>query len=73
MIAVLIVSAFIIVPIIWLAMKFAPWSAPISGVIGLVILALGINAGAHEVSLFGFGLFAFSALVFTAGGGMEGR
>jgi hypothetical protein len=73
MIAILIIVAFFIVPIVWLALKFAPWSAPVSGVIGLVILTMGLIAGAHEVSLFGFGLFVFSALVFTAGGGMVGR
>lgn len=73
MTAVIIIGLFILVPVIWIAVKLAPWSAPITGLLGLVIAWAGMNAGSGMASLFGGGLFLFSAVMFFLGGGMRGR
>lgn len=69
----LILGAFIVVPIVWIALKVAPWSAPITALVGLVITWAGCNTRADSAALFGGGLFLFSSVLFVLGGGMRGR
>ena len=69
----IILSLFIVVPLGWIALKLAPWSAPITGLIGLVVGWAGCTAHSDNTSLFGGGLFLFSAILFVLGGGMRGR
>lgn len=57
----------------WVAVRLAPWSAPISGCVGLLVALLGVFGGSLRVMGFGAGLFVFSAVLFVLGGGMENR
>lgn len=68
-----VIAAFIIIPLTWVALKFAPWAAPLSGVLGLGVGTLSVFAEYPLGMQWGFGLFGFSALLFLLGGGMAGR
>ena len=69
----IIVAAFLIVPLVWLMIRAAKWSAPVSGLLGLAILSVGVTAQNTTLMKFGCGLFVFSAILFVLGGGMKGR
>ena len=66
-------AAFIGTTICWLLLKMAPWSAPVSGLVGFLIFMGSLHADSYRGMGFGGGLFAFSALLFVLGGGLEGR
>lgn len=70
---ILIFAAFMLVPVGWVAVRLAPWAAPIPGVLGLVLALAGVSAGSARLGLYGGGLFAFSAVMFCLGGGMRDR
>lgn len=72
MVFALIALSFIVVPLIWIFMKIAPWAAPVTALIGLVIAFVGLYTSL-EVAGFGLGLFIFSSVLFVSGGGMDGR
>lgn len=64
---------FIGVPIIWLMIKFAKWSAPLNAIVGLAILSVGVTSGSMVALKFGGGLFVTSSVLFVLGGGLKGR
>jgi hypothetical protein len=66
-------AAFIVIPLVWVSLKFAPWAAPLSGVLGLAVGVVSTSLGFYEGMKWGFGLFGFSMIVFLLGGGMRGR
>ena len=68
-----VIAAFIIIPLTWIALKFAPWSAPLAGVLGLGVGVVSTLTGYPLGMQWGFGLFGFSSIVFLLGGGMAGR
>lgn len=68
-----IAAAFIIIPLIWLSLKLAPWAAPLAGVLGLAVGIGSTLVGYPEGMRWGYGLFGFTAAVFVLGGGMRGR
>lgn len=57
----------------WLLLKMARWSAPLSGLVGLLIWWGALYLGSFRAEWFGAGLFGFSMLLFLLGGGMRGR
>jgi xanthosine utilization system XapX-like protein len=69
----ILLAALIIVPLIWLMVKLAKWSAPVTALIGLAIVSVGVTAQNFGLMKFGSGLFAFSAILFILGGGMRDR
>jgi hypothetical protein len=69
----ILLAALIIVPLIWLMVKLAKWSAPVTALIGLAIVSVGVTAQNFGLMKFGGGLFAFSAILFILGGGMRDR
>jgi hypothetical protein len=68
-----ILAAFFIIPLTWIALKFAPWAAPLSGVLGLIVGTVSVFVESSHGMQWGFGLFGFSSLLFVLGGGMAGR
>jgi uncharacterized protein YqgC (DUF456 family) len=69
----IILLLFIGIPVFWVMVKTAKYSAPISALLGLAILSVGVTAQNWGLIKFGGGLFAFSASLFVFGGGMRGR
>lgn len=61
------------VPLLWLMIKAAKWSAPITGTIGLLVFWSGTVSGGSRAMQFGGGLFVFSVVLFVLGNGMKGR
>lgn len=59
--------------VLWILLKIAPWSAPLSAMAGFGLFVLGAYTNNSRMMGFGAGLFAFSVIVFVAGGGMNGR
>ena len=69
--ALVIAAIFVVVPLVWVLLKMARWSAPLSGTVGLLILGASVAVESTRGMGFGAGLFVFSAISLVAGGSME--
>jgi len=47
----------------WLMLKLARFTTPVSGIVGLLILGLGLHTGYFRLVAFGGGLLVFSLVV----------
>lgn len=57
----------LIVGVMWVCMKLMPWSGPLAAAAGFGIFVLSVYQTPTDGKMmgFGFGLFCFSALLFT--------
>lgn len=66
-------GALVVIPLIWVMIRTAKFSAPIPACLGLTLLAVGVPSQHWGLVKFGGGLFIFSSVLFVLGGGMKGR
>ena len=69
----ILLAALFVVPLIWLMIHAAKWSAPVTALLAVAIMSVGTTAMNMTVLKFGGGLFVFSSVLFILGGGMKGR
>ena len=67
------VAVLVVVPIGWVLLAMARWSAPVSAAVGILICWGAACMGWYRAMGFGGGLFLFSTLLFVVCGGMRGR
>jgi hypothetical protein len=66
-------GALVVVPLVWVMIRIAKFSAPITACLGLTLLCVGVPSQHWELTKFAAGLFVFSSVLFILGGGMKGR
>lgn len=69
----ILTGVFIVIPLLWVMIRTAKFSAPLTAVLGLAILSVGVASQSGELTKFGGGLFVFSSVLFVLGGGMKDR
>lgn len=62
----------VVIPVGWLLLRMARFSAPVSAAVGVLIVFVAVHVGSLRALGFGVGLFAFSTLLFVIGGGAHG-
>ena len=73
MLVPLAVAVLVVVPVGWVLLAMARWSAPVSAAVGLLILWGAAYLDWDRGMAYGGGLFLFSTLLFVVGGGLRGR